>query len=93
MYEAWANPADPRSFDDWGEVEIQVVGTPTVAYTPQRSIDGVNYYDANAYDKDGAPVATITVAGIYSIEGGAYVKLINGTDSAIGFRPRGRETR
>lgn len=87
--QTWSDPVnvaqDVRSF---GDVEIQVVGTPSAPYTPLRSLDGTNYVAANAYDKDGAPVTSISSAGIYTLLGGAKIKMGAGSGSVITIRAR-----
>lgn len=86
--QTWADPTIAQDVRSFGDVEIQVVGTPSVAYTPQRSLDGTNFVAANAYDKDGATVTTITTAGLYSLVGGARVKLTGGSGSVITLRAK-----
>lgn len=77
---AWATPTVAQDVRLYSDVEIQVVGTPSVAYTPQRSLNSTdgsdgNYVACNAYDKDGNAVTTITAAGIYSLDGGGWLGL------------------
>lgn len=82
----WASPATAQDVRAWIDVEIQVVSNPGTAYTPQRSLDGTNYVACNAYDKDGNAVPTITTAGIYSLDGGGWLKLTGGTGSTFTLR-------
>lgn len=82
----WSDPTVAQDMRDFIDVEVQVVGTPSVAYAPQRSLDGTNFVATNAYDKDGNTVTSITAAGIYSLEGGGYLKLTGGSGSVITIR-------
>lgn len=86
IFAAWTSPTDPFDARATGDVEIQVIGTPSVAYTPQRSLDGVNYVACNAYDKDGNVVTSISAAGIYSLDGSSWLKLTGGSGSTIYIR-------
>ena len=82
----WTDPTaavDVRAAED---AEIQVIGTPSVAYAPQRSLNGTNFTPCNAYDKDGNAVASITAAGIYSLDGGGWLKLTGGSGSTFVIR-------
>lgn len=82
----WDVPATGVNAEDFDEVEIQIVGVPAVAYTPQRSLDGANWEDCNVYDKDGAAVASIVAEGIYSMDGGGHCRLAAGNGSTVTYR-------
>ena len=82
----WADPTVAFDARYYGDVEIQVVTTPGVAYAPTRSLDGTTFVACNAYDKDGNTVTSITAAGIYSLDGGGYLKLPTGSGSTITIR-------
>jgi hypothetical protein len=84
---AWegSNPTTAMFFRDT-DVEVQVVGTPGADYTPQRSLDGTTFVACNAYDKDGNIVTAISAAGIYSIDGAAYLKFTGGSGSTFTVR-------
>lgn len=84
--EAWPDVTSPINVELYTDVEIQVIGTPSVAYTPQRSLDGINFVNCNAYDKDGTIVTTITTAGIFSLEGSGHLKLTGGSGSTFIIR-------
>lgn len=84
--DTWTDPTAALDARDFDELEIQVVTNPGVAYTPQRSLDGTNYVACNVYDKDGVAVASITAAGIYSMDAGAYCKLAGGSGSTVTYR-------
>ena len=85
--QAWSDPTDPINFAYFTDVEVQIVGTPGANYTPYRSFDqGTTYVACNAYDKDGAKVAAISAAGIYSLPGGAMLKLTGGSGSTVYVR-------
>lgn len=85
-WQLWPDPTTSIYFDGLENVEIQVIGTPSVAYTPQRSGDGSTFVAANAYDKDGNTVTSITVAGFYNLIGGCHIKLAGGSGSTIYVR-------
>lgn len=81
--QSWADPAvafDARAYSD---VEVQLVGTITTPYQPQRSIDGTNYVSVSALDDAGASYATITAAGIYSLPGNGYLKFSAGAGAVV----------
>lgn len=83
---SWATPTTAQDVRYYSDVEVQVVGAPAVAYTPARSLDGANYVAANAYDKDGNAVASISAAGIYSFDGGGFLKFTAGAGSTLTIR-------
>ena len=88
---AWADPTIAQDVRIYSDVEIQVVGTPSVAYTPQRSLNSTtgsdgNFVACNAYDYQGNAVSTITAAGIYSLDGGGWLKLTGGSGSTFTIR-------
>lgn len=75
---SWASPSTAFDARLAGDVEVQLVGAITTPYTPQRSLDGTNFVACNAYDKDGAVLSAISAPGIYSLDGGGYLKLTGG---------------
>lgn len=79
----WADPTVALLVEDYEEVDLQVIGTPGAGYTPQRSLDGTNFVACNAYDKDLNIVTSITAAGIYTVEGGGWIKLTGGSGSTV----------
>jgi hypothetical protein len=83
---SWSDPSVAYDVRDYTDVEVQVVGAPGVAYAPQRSLDGTTFVACNAYDLDGSPVTSISAAGIYSMDGGGYVKLATGSGSTVYIR-------
>lgn len=83
----WSTPtATPQDARLYGDIEVQFVGTPSTPYTPVRSLDGTNFVAANAYDKDGNAVTSINAAGIYSFDGGGYLKFSAGAGSVLTMR-------
>ena len=82
----WDNPSVGHSFVRYGDVEIQVVGTPSTPYVPTRSLDGTTFVACNAYDKDGTVVTSISAAGIYSLKGSGFLKMSAGAGSTITIR-------
>ena len=83
---AWTDPTVAENFTQYGDVEIQIVGTPSTAYVPTRSLDGTTFVACNAYDKDGTVVTSISAAGIYSMKGGGHDKFSAGAGSTITIR-------
>jgi hypothetical protein len=71
----WSDPTTAFDARLYTDIEIQVVTTPSVAYAPQRSLNGTDFPPCNAYDKDGNTVTSITAAGIYSLDGGGYLRM------------------
>lgn len=82
----WDEPATPRNFIKYAEVEIQVIGTPGTAYQLQRSFDGENFSDYQPRDVLFERYATITAAGFYVVEGGAFIKFSAGEGATIQVR-------
>lgn len=82
----WTDPTRAINFVDFADVEVQFVGTPSVAYTPVRSLDGANFVTCNAYDKDGNALTSISSAGIYRFVGGAFIKFSAGSSSTLTIR-------
>jgi hypothetical protein len=80
---AWASPGTAWDVRDYSDVEVQFVGTPSVAYQPRRSLNGTDYVDVLAYDQQGNSYSTITAAGIYSLDGGGYLLFSAGAGSDI----------
>jgi len=83
---AWTDPTAAEVFIQYGDVEIQVIGTPGTAYVPTRSLDGTTFVACNAYDKDGTVVTSISTAGIYTLKGGGHLKFSAGAGSTIFVR-------
>lgn len=81
--QTWTTPATAWDVRDFSDVEVQFVGTPSVAYQPQRSLDGVNYVNTLAFDQAGNSYATIAAAGIYSFDGGGYLLFSAGSGSTL----------
>lgn len=68
------------------DVEIQVIGSPTMAYVFQDSFDGTTYNDCNAIDKNGLAVAAISAPGRFRLPGTCYLKARQGAGSTITIR-------
>lgn len=84
---AYAAPAswNGASFDGraYSGLEFQVIGTPSTAYTPQRSLDGSTWASVTVFDQNGASVTSITAAGLYTIKGRGYARLNGGAGSTL----------
>lgn len=81
----WPVPSDAIAFDQAASIEVQIVGTPSAPYVPKRSLDSATPVTCNAYDKDGNATSSISAAGLYLIEGGAFVSLTGGGTGAVVF--------
>lgn len=81
--EAWSTPTTPFDARAYSDVEVQFVGAPSVAYQPQRSLDGTNYVNCLAYDEAGNSYSTITAAGLYVFSGNGYLKFSAGSGSTL----------
>ncbi|WP_374412894.1 hypothetical protein [Novosphingobium colocasiae] len=81
--EPWASPDTAWDATGYGDVEVQFVGTPAIAYQPQRSLDGTNFVACLAYDAQGASYAAITAAGIYGFDGNGFLKFATGSGSTL----------
>jgi hypothetical protein len=82
-HETWATPATAWDVRKFSDIEVQFVSAPSTPYQPQRSLDGTNYVNCNAYDASGATLTTITAAGIYSFDGNCYLKFSAGAGSTL----------
>ena len=85
----WASPGTSYDARPYSDIEVQLTGTITVAYTPQRSLDGTNFVACNAFDKDGNALASISTAGIYRLPGNGYLRLTGGTGATVTIRAGG----
>lgn len=81
--QSWDDRSLAWDLRDFSEAEVQFVGTITTPYQPQRSLDGSNYVNTLAFDQAGNSYATITAAGIYSFDGGGYLKFSAGAGSSL----------
>jgi len=82
----WVDPSVAIDLTPYADVEIQIVGTPSTAYVPTRSLDGTNFVACNAYDKDNTTVTSISAAGIYTLKGSGFLKMSAGAGSVITIR-------
>jgi hypothetical protein len=83
---SWGDPTVAYDLRDWPVAELQVITAPGVAYAPQRSLNNTDFVATNVRDKNGQLVSSITAAGIYTIEGGGYIKLTGGSGSTFVVR-------
>lgn len=81
----WLVPSTREDCRQYADVEVQLTGAFT-AYTPNRSLDGVNFVACPAYDKDGTAMATITTAGIYRLPGSGWLTLAGGAGATVWIR-------
>lgn len=79
----WDTPSVGHSFARYGDVLVAFVGTPSVAYTPEMSLDGVTYFPWVVYDKSGTELTTVTAAGIYRFTGCGYLRFSTGSGSVL----------
>lgn len=82
---AWA-PATAFNARFYGDVEIQVIGTPTIAYVFQDSFDGTNFNDCLMLDKSGQSQQSIVAAGRFRLPGNCFLKARQGAGSTILMR-------
>ena len=82
----WDQPSKPLSFVNFSEVEIQIIGTPSVAYQLQRSFDGVNFSNYSPRDVEWNRHSTLSTDGFYIVEGGAFIRFSAGQGSIIWTR-------
>lgn len=75
--ELWKAPSTEWNVRRYSDVEVQFEGTPTTPYQPQRRL-GTTWVNCNAYDASGNAVVTITVAGIYSLDGNCGLRFPTG---------------
>lgn len=85
---AWSDPTVAQDLRYFSDIEIQVDGTITGAYTPQRNFTGTagTFYPCQVYDSYGNAVSSITTAGIYSLRGPGFFKLTGGSGATITIR-------
>lgn len=79
-------PTTPFYARVYGDVEVQIIGTPTTAYIFQDSLDGINFNDCNLWDKNGAALTSAAAAGRYRLPGSCYLKARQGAGSTIAIR-------
>lgn len=81
--EVWAPATNPWDVTNYGDVEVQFIGTPSTPYQPRRSLDGTNFVNCLAYDEAGNSYTTITAAGIYSFSGLGWLSFTGGAGSTL----------
>jgi len=81
--ETWTTPSTAWDVRQYSDAEVQFVTAPSTPYQPQRSLDGTNYVNTLAFDQAGTSYSTITTAGIYSFDGGGYLKFSAGAGSTL----------
>ena len=87
VWEVWTSPSTAKDLRIYGDVEIQVIGTPSAPYIPSRSGNNSNFVPSIAYDGDtGNPLTSITAAGFYRLIGTGYMKFTAGAGSTILLR-------
>lgn len=79
-------PSAPFNARVYPDVEIQVIGTPTVPYIFQDSFDGTAYNDCTLWDRTGAPLNAITTAGRFRLPGSCYLRARQGGGSTFMIR-------
>jgi hypothetical protein len=79
----WDTPTSPMNFIEASEVEIQVIGTPATPYQLERSFDGVNFAAYSVRDARFDRYDTITAAGFFIVEGGAFIRMAAGAGSSL----------
>lgn len=85
MPTAWV-PSSAFNGRVYPDIEIQMIGTPTTAYVFQDSLDGVNFNDCNAWDRNGATLGSIAAAGRYRLPGSCYLKARQGAGATFLIR-------
>lgn len=80
--QAWTTPTTEWDVRPYSDVEVQFESAPTTPYQPQRRLGGT-WVNCSAYDAAGAPVATITAAGIYSFDGNCHLRFLVGAGSTL----------
>ncbi|WP_226019323.1 hypothetical protein [Novosphingobium sp. FKTRR1] len=83
---SWATPSTPYDGRLFGDVEIQLIGTPSTAYVFQDSLDGTNFNDCYAFDKNGMPLSAVGAPGRYRLPGNCFVKARVGTGATFMIR-------
>ncbi len=79
-------PSNSFNAQIYSDVEIQIVGTPSTAYIFQDCLDGINFNDCNAVDKNGMLIAAVATAGRFRLPGNCFLKARQGAGSTIYIR-------
>lgn len=80
----WSDPTIPQDARSYWVAEVHIVGTPAVAYTPQRSPNGVDWFDVSVVDGHFNTVSSaLNAEGQYTFVGNAYVRLSGGSGSTV----------
>lgn len=70
----------------YADVEIQVIGVPTVVYVFQDSFDGTNFNDCQMLDKFGQNLPSINAPGRFRVPGNCFLRARQGAGSTIFVR-------
>lgn len=75
----WAAPTTAYDARAYGSVTITVTTAPSVAYTPQFSPDGTNWFAMSGIDQNFNTVTSISGTGVFTFQGGGFIRLNGGT--------------
>ena len=79
-------PASVFNAAVFGDVEIQLIGTPTTPYIFQDSFDGSNFNDCMLLDRQGSMLASINAAGRFRLPGNCFLKARQGAGATFFIR-------
>jgi hypothetical protein len=83
----WDDGAEVQDMHIYKDVEIEVVGAPSIAIAVQRSIvSNGSYPTAKGYDAQQLGVTSITTAGTYNFQGFGFFKFAGGGGSTVYIR-------
>lgn len=81
--EQWNPIAQVFDALEWGNVELQIIGTIQTAYVVERSLDGQNFTACPLYTSTGVMVEKATAPGTYSVDGYSYIRIASGAGAQV----------
>lgn len=82
---AWV-PSTAFNARIYPDVEIQIIGTPSIAYIFQDSFDGVNFNDCMLWDRNGLSLVQAAAVGRFRLPGNSFLRARQGSGSTMIIR-------
>lgn len=82
---AWI-PATVFNARIYPDVEIQIIGLPSIAYIFQDSFDGVNFNDCTLWDRNGLSLVQAATVGRFRLPGNCFLRARQGAGSTMIIR-------
>lgn len=85
-YTIWNSPTTPMLID-FGEIDIQLIGTPLVPYVLEKSLNNSEYFPVSVFSGNQC-LPNLKEAGLYWVSGPGYYRFSpDGQGSTIVIRP------